>query len=236
MPRQPIAKKYPKVRPTFGPGFLEDRQAAAALVARCIALWTEVETAEASLLAEMLRANTEPAIALFLVIQNSRLQFAVMDAVAKIVLSQGEESDYELFSALMSYRASVEKERNALAHGCFGGSELIKEGIAWIDSVHLSQYQVKYFPTGPTEEGMEWLKSKTYVYELGDLETIAREIENLHLQLNYFRGYLTSRHTTPPASDEWRVERYGQLCAEPRIAQAIIDLREGQKKKQQVQQ
>lgn len=227
MPRQPITKKYSKVNPTFGPGFLEDRPKAAAIVVRCIALWTEVETEEAHLLATMLRANTEPAIALFLTLQNSRLQFAVLDEVAKVVLN---EADYDLFSALMTYSASVEKERNALAHGCFGGSDQIKEGVAWINQVHRTQHTVRVTATGITDEAMLWVRERTYVYELGDLETIARDIENVQRQLSFFRGYLVSRHTDPPAPDAWRAERYLQPCAEPRIAQLLSQLREGRKK------
>ena len=87
MPRQPLTKRYPQIKPTFGPGFLEDRPKAAALVARCIALWTEVEREEARLLATMLRANTEPAIAMFLALRSSRVQFDVLEAVATVVLN-----------------------------------------------------------------------------------------------------------------------------------------------------
>jgi hypothetical protein len=223
MPRQPLTKKYPNVRPTFGPGFLEDRPKAAALVARCIALWTEVEREEARLLATMLRANTEPAIALFLTLQSSRIQLAVLEAVAGVVLN---EADYDLFSALMKYRESVEKERNALAHGCFGGSPEITEGVAWIDPRHLTQHTIRVNATGVTDESMAWVRSKTFVYELGDFETIARDIEKLHNQLMFFIGYLVSRHLEPPMTDEWRAQRYRELCAEPRVAQALGSLRE----------
>src|SRR5574341_660825 len=208
MPRQPLTKRYPKVKPTFGPGFLEDRPQAAALVARCIALWTEVEAEEARLLATMLRANTEPAVALFLALQSSRVQYAVLDAVAKVVLNG---SDYDLFSALMKYRESVEKERNALAHGRFGGAPEIKEGVLWIDAIDLSEHMVRVNATGVTDEAVDHVRSKTFVYELGDFETIARDIENLHDQLSFFIGYLVSRHLTPPMTEEWRAVRYKEL-------------------------
>jgi len=224
MPRQPLTKKYPNVRPTFGPGFLEDRPKAAALVARCIALWTEVENEEARLLATMLRANTEPAIALFLALQSSRTQSAVLEAVADVVLN---DPDHMLFEALMKYRESVEKERNSLAHGSFGGSLEITEGVIWIDPRHLTQHTIRSTASGVSEEGLAWLRSKTFVYELGDFETIARDIENLHNQLMFFIGYLVSRHLDPPATDEWRASRYTELCAEPRVAQALALVRKG---------
>ncbi len=170
----------------------------------------------------MLGANTEPAIALFLTLQSSRIQLAVLEAVAGVVHN---EADYELFGALMKYRESVEKERNALAHGCFGGSPEITEGVAWIDPRHLTQHTIRVNAAGVTDEAMAWVRSKTFVYELGDLETIARDIENLHNQLMFFIGYLVSRRLEPPMTDEWRAQRYRELCAEPRVAQALAALR-----------
>lgn len=226
MPRQPISTKYPKVKPTFGPGFLEDRPQAAAIVARCIALWTEVDVEQARLLAEMMRANSEPAIALFLTLRTSRAQLEALNAVAEVVLS---EPDYELFGALMSYRESVEKERNALAHGCFGGSDQIESGVAWIDPRHLTQFGVKVRESGVTDESIAWLRERTFVYELADLETIARDTEDLRDQLGFFRGYLFSYHDGKPDGPAWRAQRYPQLCAAPRIAQALSLMRAGRK-------
>ena len=120
MARQPLAKKYPSVKPSFGPGFLEDRPHAAAIIARCIALWSDVEAEMARLLATLLQANTEPVVAVFLSIQSSRAQSDALNAAAEVVLN---ESDYELFGAIMSVARSVEKDRNDLAHGQYGGSD-----------------------------------------------------------------------------------------------------------------
>lgn len=226
MPRQPLTKRYPKAKPTFGPGFLEDRPKAAALVARCIALWTDVERAEARLLATMLKTNTEPAIALFLTLQSSRIQFAALNAVATVVLN---EDDYKLFSALMKYCASVEKDRNALAHGCFGGSPEIVEGVAWIEPRYLTEHTVRANVASASDDAMASVRGKTFVYELGDLETIARDIENVHNQLTFFIGYLVSPYLDPPMTDEWRAQRYRELCAEPRVAQALAAFQEQDK-------
>lgn len=222
MPRQPLKTKYPHANPTFGPGFLEDRPKAASIVARCIALWAEVETQLAHLLATMLRANEEPAIALFLALRNSRAQYDVLNAVAEVTLN---EADKKLFDALMSYRSSVEKERTALAHGCFGGLNEIEDGVVWIESLHRTQHTMRVSANGVTDEAMDWLRSKTYVYELGDLETIAQDTEDLYTQLGFFRGYLWSYQESAPDGPAWRENRYKELCAAPRVAQALQQLR-----------
>ncbi len=221
MPRQPIANKYPKVKATFGPGFLEDRPANAALVGRCIGLWSVFDLELARLLATLLKANTEAAVAVFLAIQNARVQGAVLVAAAETVLN---EKDFDLFSALMVVVVSVEKERNALAHGIFGGSEHIKDGVAWINPSHLSRYQVQSKSKGVTKENQEWVNSKIFVYEPADLETIARDIESLQLSVSAFIGYVHAGLDEPPAPADWLAERYLKLCSEPRIRYALDQL------------
>lgn len=227
MPRQKISIKYPNAKPTFGPGFLEDRPKAAALIARCIALWTEVEVQEAQLLAMMLQANTEPAVALFLAIHNSRIQHAVMDAVADVVLN---EADYKLYSALQRYRASVERERHALAHGNFGSIDQTKDGVAWIDPLDYVRHGAEIKLTGVTKESTAALLNNVYVYELADLEKIAQDTEHLHKHLGFFIGYLFALYEGAPDKDTWRAQRYQELCAEPRIAQELAQLKDQQEK------
>ena len=126
--RQPFLPKYANAKVTFGMGALEQRPEAAIIIARCIAYWTVVETSAAGLLATMLKANTEPAVAVYLSLQNNRAKRDVMFAAAEASLNPG---DLRLFEALMSYKQAVEKERNSLAHGIFGLSYTIKEGVVW---------------------------------------------------------------------------------------------------------
>ncbi|MFB9263470.1 hypothetical protein ACFFWD_09845 [Bradyrhizobium erythrophlei] len=222
MARQPLKRKYPKVKPTFGPGHLEDRPAAAALVARCVSLWTDIEVQQAHLLAKILHANTEPAIAMFLAISNSRTQFDVLNAAARVVLN---ELDYELFGALMNIRNGLEKERNHLVHGVYGAAQEIKEGVLWVNPIDQAAHTVRVSASGVTPEALEAFRDKIFVYEPGDLETIARDFEAFHRNLGFFIGYLHSPEPT------WRAERYPQLCAWPPLQRELTRLREGQKNK-----
>lgn len=231
MPRQKLTSRYPQVKPTFGPGFLEDRPKAAAIVARCIAVWTDVEVQLARLLAKMLRAHTEPAVAMFLTIHNSRIQQAVMEAVAATVLKN--DQDMLLFQALMRYTAAMESERHALAHGMFGGSDQIKEGVAWVKTLDHVRFSTTATtsPTGVNEEELAWLRDRTYVYELADLEAIARNMEDLHKQLGFFIGYLHAQHENTDESRLWSAMRYPQLVAHFRIATEIAQILEARRQK-----
>ena len=226
VPRQKIAKKYPTVKPTFEPDFLENRPEAATLIARCISLWAEVETELALLLATMLQANSEAAIAMFLRIENSRLQSDVLTSAANVVLT--EPRDLNLFKALLTYKQAVEAERNALVHGRFGGSDQIESGVAWIDAADYARFSVRVAASGVSESSTQWLRDRTYVYELSDLERIARDAADLHDQIKSFIGYVWSLFKGEPDGPEWRDKRYPELASAPRIAAYLRNLQEEQ--------
>jgi hypothetical protein len=171
--RQKLSNRYPAAKPTFGPRFIEDRPECAVILARCSANWSYVETETALLLATILKIDTEPALAMFLAMQNSRTQIDVLSAAAESVLS---EDDQKLFHAIMRVRKSYESARNDLVHGIFGGSLLVKDGI-------LSTAQKDYTRHTATVWGTNFAQMKTkyldevFVYEAEDLETIAQNLE-----------------------------------------------------------
>lgn len=219
-PRQPFLPKHEGNKPTFGIGALEQRPEAAQVIARCIAYWTDVEAQTARLLATILKANTEPAIALYLSLQNARAKADAMNAAAEATLT---DDDQDLFHALLAYKRSVEKERTALAHGIFGISASIPSGVVWLSTTHYAQYQANVSLHGVTDALYREHLENCFVYELGDLETIAREIENLHRVIGWIAGYFSSN------DESWRATRYRQLCSEPRLSKELERLRKDRK-------
>ena len=223
MPRQPLLRtKYKDAKTTFGPHALEDRPKAAALVARIIGISSEIDAAIAFLLAQMMGTNTAPAVALFMSLRQGRMQLEALNAVASVVLN---DQDRELFAVLMSLRSGADNERDSLAHGRFGESPAIPEGVVWIDAFDYLRYSVRVENEAVTEEATQWFRERVYVYELAHLERIARNGEALFHSIRSFTGYLRSDDAA------WRAERYPQLCAEPHVQQALSQLREGAKKK-----
>lgn len=221
--RQPLKRKYRNVKVTFGAAFLEDRPEAAAAIGRCVALWTEVEAQQARLLAKLLKANTEPALAMFLALRSGRAQSEVLNAVAGAVL---DSDDLELFSAVMRVCSAAEKERNHLAHGRYGGAYAIANGVAWIDPVHLVEHAAMIDARGITKDSEDWVRDRTFVYEPEDIETIAQDIAEAGTLLSLFTGYLEPGW----AARGEREARRLQLCSEPRLAREIRQIREGQKR------
>jgi hypothetical protein len=159
-PRQPAAKRYPKAKPTFGPELLEDRPECAIIIARCIAVWSHIEVQLALLLASILKVNTKPALALYLAIQNSRIQNDALKAAAEAALS---EHDYELFRAYMSIKSALEKTRNDFAHGIYGTSMLVKEGVLWMEQKDSAGHTARVWASDYTDMGKEHLTKTTFV-------------------------------------------------------------------------
>lgn len=210
--RIPLLPKYRKAKVTFGIGALEQRPEAALGIAKCIGYWTYVESANARLLSILMGANTETAVAVYLSFKNTVTKNDAMQAAAELRLSA---EDMLLFRALMAYKNSVEKERNALAHGMFGVNNSIKDGVVWAHPTTYTNYQAMVEVHGVTEELSAKLYKSCFVYLVGDLETLALEIEDLEHQIGCFGGYLLSTDET------FRATRYHQLCAEPRVAKEI---------------
>jgi hypothetical protein len=221
--RKPLVKAYPHAKATFGVGYIEDRPAAAAIVARIITSWADIEVQCGRLLAELMGTNVPAAAAVFGSLRSSRAQHDALEAAAKVVL---DERDYELFAAHMARRNSLEKERNDLAHGCYGVSVSIQEHIIWVSQV---DYIIFMAESARGNNKIDNFRKKQFVYELGILERIAQEIEEFYHQIGFFTGYLWARHGGPQGAS-FRATRYPQLCNQPHISQALDQIRLGAKK------
>jgi hypothetical protein len=140
MARQPINSRLPSTGIALGPGALAERPRAAAIIAQCITEWTEVELQTARLLAAMLNADSQPAIALYLSLANARAKREALDAIANMVFS----GDYLLlYKAVIKAKLSVEKQRTDLAHGLFGIPSDDNEGVIWISTQDRIKHMLK---------------------------------------------------------------------------------------------
>lgn len=215
--RKPLAKTYPNAKVIMGVGYIEDRPKAAALVGRIITSWADIEVQCARLLAELMGANIPQAAAVFGSLRSSRAQSDAISAVAEVVLN---ERDLLLFQAHIARKASLEKERNDLAHGCFGVSVGIADHIVWV-----SQSDFLAFTAAHKANNRDTfdLRAKQFVYELGTLERIAQEIVEFYHQLGFFTGYLVARHDGV-AGEVFRMTRYQELCSQPHISQALATI------------
>jgi hypothetical protein len=171
------------------------------------------------LLASILHIDQKPAAAIFLSIYNSRIQQQVLRAAAEAVLIT---DDFEIFSAFMNVVATIEKERNDVVHGVFGGSPFVA-GLMWAEQKHFVGHTFTVWSSGFANMNASEFLSKTFVYTAEDLETTASHIEWLHRCVGTMSTYFTS------TNEERRDQLRRQLCAEPLIAQELSRIRADQK-------
>lgn len=215
--RKPLAKSFPDAKATMGVGYIEDRPKAAALVGRIVTSWADVEIQVTRLLAELMGANVPQVAAVFGSLRNSRSQSDALVAAAEAVLN---EQDLLLFHAYIARKASLEKERNDLAHGCFGVSVGIPDHIVWVAQSDFLAFTAAHKANQKAFD----LRDRQFVYELGTLERIANEIVELYNQLGFLTGYLTARHDGA-RGETFRAQRYPELCAQPHINEALLTIK-----------
>ncbi|WP_147440687.1 hypothetical protein [Paraburkholderia sp. RAU2J] len=221
-PRKPLIKAYANAKVTMGVGYIEDRPKAAALVGRIITSWADVEVQVTRLLAELMGANIPQVAAVFGSLRNSRTQSDALSAAAEVVLNG---NDLLLLQAYIVRKASLEKERNDLAHGCFGVSVSIPDHIVWVSQSDFLAFNAAH----KANQNRFDLREKQFVYELGTLERIAKEIAEFYDQLGFLTGYLSARHNGP-AGEAFRATRYNELCDQRHIKDAFKTVRTKNKK------
>lgn len=217
-PRKPLMRTCSKAKVTFGVGYIEDRPRAASIVGRVITSWADIEVECARLLAELMGTNIPVSAAVFGSLKSSRAQHDALEAAAAVSL---DERDYELFSAHMARRSSLEKERNDLAHGCFGVSVALPDSVVWVSQADYLDFTASY---RHDPKALDKFREKQFIYELGTLERISQEIEEFYNQLGFFRGYLFARCSGLEGL-QFRFQRYPQLCSQPHIQPALDRIR-----------
>ncbi|HFU6507162.1 hypothetical protein [Klebsiella variicola] len=209
--RKPLSRSYPDAKVTMGVGYIEDRPRAAALVGKIVTSWADVEVQCARLLSVLMNTAIPESAAVFGSLRSSRAQSDALVAVADITLT---DKDLALFNAYMKRKAALEKERNDLAHGCFGVSVSIPDHIVWVSQTDFLNFSIAH---SSGKEGVT-LKDKQFVYELGTLERIAFEISEYYNQLGFLVGYLLAKKQ---GELDFCKDRYKELCNLPFLKELI---------------
>ena len=115
---QPINKIVPDAHVYLSYDVLQDKPELALLVCKIFAIWGRIEQQLTVLLVRVLRADYEPALAIYSTLTAQHLQNRALDAAAKATLSA---DDYLIFSAAISVSESAQAPRNHLAHWSWGG-------------------------------------------------------------------------------------------------------------------
>ncbi len=221
MPRQPYLPTFQHLNYAIGAFVLKDRPDFCAAIGKCIALWGQVDNEMGNLFSLLLGANSAPALEVFLTLRRLSNQREALKAAAKHKL---KDQDLRVFEAIQIVYTALEKERNSLAHGCFGISDDDRNVLYWIDLKHHVQFQtealVKESQSGysASDDRHAQLKENMFVYRLSDLETLYSQMEEFWWAAFYFNCYL--REPKHPA----RIDDVARLSRFTQIARALSDL------------
>lgn len=171
----------------IGPGCLAQRPHLAGLIGQCIAMWNDAELQMALSLGAILKVNSDAAVALYLAIRTSRTQRDAMSAVARLLLSK---EDLEVFEAVLSVYGSLEKQRNALAHGLFGVADDLPDAVLWSDIQDHANFLInlynKEYQNVSVADPHEKLRRDMYVYTKSDLQELLGQLVELQRAVFYF--------------------------------------------------
>jgi hypothetical protein len=220
MPRQSYLKIVGRAKAgeiDIGPNGLGKHPEIELIIGRCIMAWSSVEIEMAMILGHLIGAKDAAAIAVFSQLRRSSAQRDAIMEAARIVLNA---IDLELLTAFLNVHKAIETERNSLAHGHFGTSSLIKDGLLWMNNSDYVFVKSNMALTPGKKPPLNEILSKIYVYRIGDLtkiyEDICWMISGWYDFLEYLSGNIEAAHD----------QQYRQLCDRPRIAQELVLLRQ----------
>jgi hypothetical protein len=225
MPRQPLPPNLRSGPWGFGPFLINfERSEHSSIIGNCTTVWPFVLHQLALILGILMGGDTRAAVAVFSTFQNARARFDALRAAAQVAL---DPAHIELFEAILAVTAAAEKERNSFAHGCFGTSAAIRDGVLWISSGHFASWNVAEIrkETTTTPDDYRELAQHIFVYTKNDLQQIYEQIKDTWTLLYEFSHYIRYRPPPGPTADA----RYRQLCNLPRVATALVQIRSGKK-------
>jgi hypothetical protein len=229
MPRQPLPVKFHSGPWGFGPFLINvERPEHVSIIGQCMTVWPAVLHQMGVILGVLIGGDSEAAVAIFSTLQNARARRDVLNAAAELRLSDRRR---DLFDAILTVVASAEKERNSLAHGCFGSSAAIPDGILWIESNKFGTWNVGTIlkDTQITSDDHKELAQHIYVYKKTDLQDIYEQIRETWAITYEFLDYVRYPPPRPSPTDE---SKFIALCGIRRVAAALAQIRSGKKDSQ----
>lgn len=219
MPRKPFApvrRRLPGGMIAVGNRITDERPELAQLIGKCLMIWSPVEAEMALVLGQLLGAKHRAAMAVFHSLRRSSAQREAVTLAAESTL---DAPGREIVAAVLAAHKSVEVERNALAHGHFGTYSKLSDAILWMNSSTYITIKADHELAAKRYEADDWgtVYDEMYYYEAADLQQIFDDFMWLTSVWNDLKQWL--RHPDPDDA------RYSQLARQPRIAQALSNIR-----------
>ena len=246
---QPLSSVRPDAGIFLGNNFdnpSDQRPGLALLAMKVIAEWSILESFMQSLFVTMLGANPRPAATIYASLKGA--QKDAFRALADTILVSQDERD--VFEAILKLRDTVGKLRDRIAHGVWGHSNNIPDGVLLCDSEDWMEHQValrEYTEALETHllsaprVGASDLESRPeipklpldqiFVWYERDFVNASAQIQQVMEYVVRFRFVLMRNH--PVNQDGQELQR---LLSQPPILEHVSRLRERRKNNQAAQQ
>jgi hypothetical protein len=218
MPRQPFLPEFAHLQYAVGALVLNDRPELSAAIGRCIAIWSQADNEMGNLFSVLLGAGSDAALDVFLTLRRSANQREALGTAAKAAL---RGRDLKLVEGMLKLYGSLEKERNALAHGCFGVAGNDPSVLLWIDirdHVHFQTEVLAQMASGKTPaDPHARLRKNMFVYRTSDLQSLQRDMEHFWKASQKLNSYLRLPSRSPES------EAFRQLVTLPLVDRILAD-------------
>ena len=159
---------------------LAARPELAAVIARCMATWSQIDVELSLTLAGILGTRTDAAVAVYLSIKAANTQ---RDALRNAALTSLGGDELRAFNAVMSLYEVLTKDRNNIAHGIFGVMPDHPRSLIWISSskhaAWLTRANQRAWNLEFDPDPHSHLMQELFIYTLDDL----LEIKNRFVEL-----------------------------------------------------
>jgi hypothetical protein len=170
----------------------------ALLIAEVISTWATVEAFMLDMFVDMMGGDSNNAAIVFLALEAQSAKSAAIQAIARKVLSPDNQ---KLLSAILAPVKSGQKERDKVAHGVWGDSPQINDGVLLSDPRDKYNGQSRYL--------------NIFVYKFEDFDAIRRKNQRLSSFGMSFH-YIITGHITNKDGDIFH-----RLCSEPEIREKL---------------
>ncbi len=211
MPRKPFSPNYEELQKQYAIGLrsLQYHPELAASIGRCIATWSQVDNEIGVLLENFLGTNSEAAMENFSILRRSSSQIEALEEASKLCLSEDERT---LFDKIIKKYKALEKERNYLAHACYGVAVNRDDILLCIPIKYHIQFQTKavirHFEKEKVPDPHKELKEKMFVYTKKDLISLEEEMIDFCECILSFNIYLRDDDDSRKAGNLERVKNY----------------------------
>jgi hypothetical protein len=196
------------------------------LIAKCIAMWSEVELQLGLMMAAFLGEVAVPTVAIYIDMLAFRTRMEALTAAAPNVLNREQ---HEIFEALVAFARTATRRRDKLAHGLWTYSDEIPDALLLVDTRdRLPQYTHAIIRALRGEKVLDadtMVPSKLIsVYRPKDLQQLHAEFEHLQQCMVTFNKMVLLENNV---AEQYRL--YYALFHEPRIHEFVVRQRQPQK-------